>query len=117
MNNAFKRWLDDQLGGGMWYRDQKDMKSLYQIGIVFSALQIYEATKDAAFYDRALNCYNWMESHLLRSDGLYWCDYNTSGPVGHATPNHIGEAGSGELSWRQHGNGRPAREALQDNRR
>lgn len=94
VNNAFNRWLDDEFGGGMWYNDAHDAKSLYQVGIVLDAFEIWEATHDQNFYDRAKSCYDWMESHLLREDGLYWCDYNADGPIGKDRPDDIREAGS-----------------------
>lgn len=94
VNNAFNRWQDSQLGGGMWYSDARQIKSLYQVAILLSAFQIYKLTDDQSFYDRAMQCYTWMETHLLRNDSLYWCDYNSSGPVGNNRPNDIHEAGS-----------------------
>jgi len=103
VNNAYARWLDNELGGGMWYADEKHVvnydsisrrKSLYQIAIVLTSLHLYEITHEKAFLDPAMNCYDWMESHLLRPDGLYWCDYNSDGPLGASRPNDIHEAGS-----------------------
>ena len=94
VNAAFVRWLDDQLGGGLWYRDQHDMKSLYQTAIVLAALRIHELTGDNSFRERAVNCYAWMEKHLLRDDGLYGCDLESTGPKGRNRPNDIHEAGS-----------------------
>jgi hypothetical protein len=81
----------------MWYGDGdlRDRKSLYQVGILLSSLQIYEITGDRSFFDRAFSCYEWLEARLLRSDGLYWADYGTSGhPIGHDRPDDINEAGS-----------------------
>ena len=96
VTNAFNRWLDNQLGGGMWYSDAEQVKSLYQVAIVLSALKIYELTGDQTCYTNAMQCYTWMETYLLRSniDNLYWCDYNASGPVGQNRPEDIQEAGS-----------------------
>jgi len=94
VNNAFNRWLDSQFGGGLWYSDAKQIKSLYQIAIVLSSLRIYELTGDQSYYDRAMQCYTWMETYLLRSDNLYWCDYNSSGPAGKDRPNQIAETNS-----------------------
>jgi hypothetical protein len=94
VNNAFNRWLDNQLGGGLWYSDAEQVKSLYQVGIVLSAIRIYQLTGDQTFTNQAMQCYTWMESHLLRGDNLYWCDYNSSGPVGQNRPNQIAEANS-----------------------
>jgi len=94
VNNAFSRWLDNQLGGGMWYSDAKQIKSLYQAAIVLSAFRIYQSTGDQPFYDRAFQSYTWMETHLLRSDGLYWTDYDSSGPMGQDRFNQIAETNS-----------------------
>ena len=94
VNCAFNRWQDDLLGGGMWYRDAKDIKSLYQAAIVMSSLRTYELTGDQSFFDRAFSCYSWMENYLLRADGLYWVDYDSSGPIGEDRPDDIHEAGS-----------------------
>ena len=94
IDSACKRWLDDQLGGGMWYSDERKAKSLYQIGIVLAALEVYDLTKERPFLDRALACYNWMEQRLLRPDGLYWADFGATGPIGADRPDDIHEAGS-----------------------
>jgi predicted alpha-1,6-mannanase (GH76 family) len=94
VNNAFDRWLDHELGGGMWYSDAHSTKSLYQVAIVTAALDLWEVTGDQADHDRALQCYTWVEQHLLRDDGLYWCEYDRAGPVGANRPNDIHEAAS-----------------------
>lgn len=94
VNNGFNRWLTNDLGGGLWYSDARQVKSLYQTAIVLSALRIWKATRNKTFYDRAKSCYSWMESHLLRKDGLYWCDRNIDGPIGKNRPNDIRHAGS-----------------------
>ena len=94
VNAAFARWMDDQLGGGMWYRDKRDQKSLYQVAIVLAALRLHRITGDYSFHERAVKCYAWMEEHLLRDDGLYWADLEAAGPKGKNRPNDIHEAGS-----------------------
>ena len=91
---SFEHWMDDELGGGMWYSDKHESKSLYQTALVQAALRIHALTGDDWFRDRAMKCYTWMETHLLREDGLYWCDYKPDGPAGHKRPNDIHEAGS-----------------------
>jgi len=91
---SFHHWLDDQMGGGMWYSDKRDHKSLYQNALVLAALRIHELTGDEYFREQALKCYTWMEKHLLRDDGLYWCDYGAAGPSGQNRPKDIHEAGS-----------------------
>ena len=95
INKAFERWSDGELGGSMWYNNERKRKSLYQVGVVMSALRIYELTRDENFRKRAIeDCYEWMETHLLRPDGLYWADYDKDGPIGAERPNDIREGGS-----------------------
>ena len=91
---SFNQWQDDQLGGGMWYSDKRVHKSLYQTALVLAALRIHELTGDEYFREQALKCYTWMETHLLRDDALYWCDYGAAGPFGKNRPKDIHEAGS-----------------------
>jgi hypothetical protein len=91
---SFNLWLDDQLGGGMWYSDKRDRKSLYQTALVLAALKIHELTGDEYFREQVLKCYTWMETHLLRDDGLYWCDCGAAGLFGQNRPKDIHEAGS-----------------------
>jgi hypothetical protein len=94
VTNAFNRWADDALGGGLWYNDSRQLKSLYQVALALDSLEIWEATGDSAFKSRALSAYEWMEKRLLRPDGLYWCDCGAAGPVGAERPDDIHEAGS-----------------------
>jgi len=94
LDSGYKRWLSADLGGGLWYANDHRDKSLYGISIVYGSLQVFEATHDQAFYDRALACYNWMESHLLRPDNIYWCDIDANGPLGKERPADIHEGGS-----------------------
>lgn len=94
LNHVFERWLDNELGGGIWYSDRKTEKALYQVAVVLSALRVDELSGNHAFRERAMVCYTWMETHLLRQDGLYWCSYNQDGPVGAKRPGDIKEGGS-----------------------
>ncbi len=94
VNDAYNRWMDDKFGGGMWYRDERDIKSVYQAAIILDSLDIWEITHDESFYRRAMECYEWVESKLLRKDGVFFCDYNSKGPVGKSRPNDIHEASS-----------------------
>jgi predicted alpha-1,6-mannanase (GH76 family) len=94
LDNAFRRWLDGELGGGLWYNNQRQAKSLYAVAVVIAAFEAAEATGDTAMKDKALGCYQWMESNLLRPDGLYWADRGRAGPLGHDDPERIAEAGS-----------------------
>jgi predicted alpha-1,6-mannanase (GH76 family) len=94
LEHGFRRWLDDEMGGGMWYSDERKVKSLYTVAVVLAAFDLAEATGDAAVKDKALRCYEWMESHLLRPDGIYWADRDRAGPRGASEPDHIREGGS-----------------------
>jgi uncharacterized protein YyaL (SSP411 family) len=91
---AFARWEDPHRDGGLWYSDERRVKSLYQVALTETALRIHETTHEREFLNSALRSYRWMESHLLRPDGLYWVEWGTNGPVGKSHPNHITEAGS-----------------------
>ena len=94
LDNAYERWHDDTIGGGMWYRDDSDSKSLYEAGIALDWLRIWEITGEQRFYDLALESYEWLHTALGREDGLYFCETMESGPRGEFSPNDIHEAGS-----------------------
>jgi hypothetical protein len=103
LENIRARWYDDQLGGGLWYNDQRKVKSLYAVAYVYGALGVYGATGDRRYLDLALAQYDWIEQHLLRADHLYWCDFSAgppanpehpAGPVGIERPGDIRTAGS-----------------------
>jgi hypothetical protein len=103
LEQIHKRWYDDSLGGGLWYNDERKVKSLYSVAYVYGALGVYEATGDRRYLELAIAECNWIEAHLLRPDYLYWCDYSAgppanlqhpAGPVGVTRPNDIHTAGS-----------------------
>lgn len=79
-DHAYARWHDDQMGGGLWYNDQRRFKSTYETALVLAAVRIYEITKDRSYLDQALAVYDWAEAKLLRPDGLFWCEEWPSGP-------------------------------------
>lgn len=78
--NAYDRWADDRFGGGLWYDDKREVKSIYQASLILAGLRLAERTKDRTYRDRAIKLYDWVEAHLLRANGLYWCDYRATGP-------------------------------------
>jgi hypothetical protein len=103
IRNIRARWHDDALDGGLWYNEQRKVKSLYSIAFVYGCLGVYGETGEHAWLDIALEEYNWIESHLLRADGLYWCDFSAGppanpehqrGPVGTNRAGHIAAASS-----------------------
>jgi predicted alpha-1,6-mannanase (GH76 family) len=94
VDSAYNRWHDDTLGGSIWYDNSRKHKSLYQIGLVNCAMDIWRVSGDKHFHDIAMSCYDWMESHLLRPDGIYWADLGVDGPAGVERPDDIHEGGS-----------------------
>jgi hypothetical protein len=97
------RWHDDQLGGGLWYNDQRKVKSLYGVAFAYAGLALYEATGEQTCRDLAMAEYDWIEAHLKRADNLYWCEASAGsatdprrppGPVGQNRPRQIREASS-----------------------
>lgn len=94
VDNAFIRWYDDEYEGGLWYKDGKQFKSLYQCGIMTTAMNIWELTGDEAYKDKFFLIYNWVEKKLRREDGLYWINYLPNGPDGMNRPDDIREGTS-----------------------
>lgn len=85
LDHMQERWYDDALGGGIWYNDQRQVKSLYGVAYLYGALGVYEATSDKRYLDLALEEDHWIEQHLRRADNLYWCDFS-AGPPANRTP-------------------------------
>jgi len=71
MDYIWNRWHDDKLGGGCWYRDQRDHKSLWNAAVILVALRLYELTGDRTEWDRATSLYAWAEDKMLCPNGLY----------------------------------------------
>lgn len=94
LDNAYQRWYDETTGGGLWYKDEYDRKSLYEAGIALSWFNLWEITGEQRFYDLAVASYEWMQSALGREDGLYFCECNEGGPIGEANPGRITEGSS-----------------------
>lgn len=94
LDNAYARWHDDALGGGLWYRDDSEEKSLYEAGIALDWLRIWEITGEERFHTLALESYQWLQEALGREDGLYFCAINEAGPIGEFSPERIHEASS-----------------------
>ena len=86
VDKAVDRWMDNKMGGSMWYRNDKLFKSLYQIAIVLACLDIYEITGEKRYFLIAMECYYWMEMHLKWKAGIYWTDLNVSGLPGQTQP-------------------------------
>lgn len=86
IDKAADRWLDNSLGGGMWYENTRKWKSLYQIAVVMACLDIFEYTGEKRYFLLAMECYYWMETHLKWKAGIYWTDLNCSGLPGQKEP-------------------------------
>lgn len=93
LDNVNERWYDEDLNG-IYYKDNVDFMSLYEVGIAWSWLQIWEITGEQRFYDLALRSYEGMHDRLGadRGDGLYYCEANINWPRGGREEIH--EAGS-----------------------
>ena len=82
LDNAYDRWHDSELGGGLWYNDTHGSKALYETGIALTWLRLWEITGEQRFYDLALESYEWMHTALGRDDGIYYCEADQNGPKG-----------------------------------
>jgi hypothetical protein len=103
MRKIHERWHDDELGGGLWYNDERKVKSLYGAAFAYAGLALYEASGEPNYRDLAMAEYDWIETHLKRPDNLYWCESsagpprdprNPTGPMGRNRPRQIHEASS-----------------------
>ena len=101
---GFDRWGDTALGGGLWYDDSRNTKSLYQTGLVNDAYRLYQITQDPMYISYVRFAVNGINATLRRDDGLYWADYGwwpgenhttvAPHPLGVERPNDIKLAGS-----------------------
>lgn len=93
LDRVNERWYDPELNG-LLYKDGVDFMALYEVGIAWSWLQLWEITGEERFFDLALRSYEGMHDRLGadRDDGIYYCEANRSWPRGGKT--NIHEAGS-----------------------
>lgn len=94
VGNAYGRWHDAALGGGLWYSDERRNKSIYEAALALAALRLNALTRDSHFLDAAAASEAWMRTALRRPDGLYWCETTRKGPVGLERPRDIHPGGS-----------------------
>lgn len=71
MDYIWKRWHDEELGGGCWYTDKRESKSLVNVDVALEALRLYEITGERKWWDRAISLYEWSEARMRRPDNLY----------------------------------------------
>lgn len=79
---------DQVLGGGIYWKEgDKGSKNTCSNGPgVLVALQMYQATKDKAYLDTAINIFNWTNDKLQRPDHLYYDNIRTKdSSIGEAT--------------------------------
>ena len=93
LDDVNERWYDEELNG-IFYKDGVDFMSLYEVGVAWSWLQLWEITGEQRFYDLALRSYEGMHDRLGagRDDGLYYCEANAHFHIGEQDGIH--EAGS-----------------------
>jgi len=108
VRNAYTYFADGSTANGLWYDlgtdtpRNKNLKSVYQVGLILTGLQYCSIVSDPALYNDTIALYNWGEAHLRRADGFYWCDYldgpntvlgNVVGPIGQDDYDSIGIRG------------------------
>lgn len=72
---------DTATGGGLyWEEGKRNTKNTCSNGPgIILALQLYKATKQKPYLDTALLLYNWVNSHLRDSAGLYYDNISVPG--------------------------------------
>ena len=93
LDKTNERWYNEELGG-LYYRDDVDFMSLYEVGIAMAWLRLWEITGQQRFYDLALRSYEGMHDRLIRDDGIYFIEANVEAPRGYDRPGDIHMAGS-----------------------
>lgn len=76
---------DDQLGGGIYWCEQKrhSKNTCSNAPASVLAFKLYEATKDSSYFNWGLRIYNWTKINLQDStDCLYFDNKNLTGKIG-----------------------------------
>jgi hypothetical protein len=94
VRSAYERWGDGALGGGLWYSDDRAIKSLYETALALAALEIFMLTHDPRFLGYAADSERWMRERLRRDDSLYYCTATAAGPSERDRPSDIHPGGS-----------------------
>ena len=125
VRQSYEYWKDGSVDKGIWYRLAGETgdtgsphKSVYNAGLILTALEYDEATRgtplnDPKLLNDTMTLYNWNETYLRRdkektygtrvisaADHLYFCSFSEGdgdsplGPVGDVNGGGIGEAGS-----------------------
>ena len=93
---SYAYWGDGDLSHGLWYRlDDRgngqhlglNVKSLYCVGLVLSALQYCAVREDPELLAQTMALYGWAEGSMRRPyDSLYFCDFIDGAPRGLDAP-------------------------------
>ena len=78
---------DDQLGGGIYWCEQKkhSKNTCSNAPASVLAFKLFEATRDSAYFNWGIRIYNWTKANLQDStDYLYFDNKNLSGKIGRA---------------------------------
>ncbi|MCA9234076.1 MAG: hypothetical protein KDA44_01300 [Planctomycetales bacterium] len=72
---------DDYQGGGIYFREGAfgNKNTISTLQEARGAAMIYQATGEQRFLDDATRLLDWTNSHVQRSDGLYYQDYRETG--------------------------------------
>ena len=101
-NSVYKRACDDKLGGGLYWRGEKDSKnSCVNCPAAIAAAYLYEYTKDEGYLDKAKGIIDWVVSTLY-DDGFVYDAINTEGGINKwaSTYNQGTFIGACTLIWR-----------------
>ena len=93
LKSTWLRWRDRD-GVGMFYDDDRKVKSLYQAQFALDALDVYNFTHVQVFLDMEKSCYQFCWNRLRRPDGLYYCDFKDGAALGIERPDDIHAASS-----------------------
>lgn len=93
-NNTYDHYYDSELGGGLWYNNERKGKALYAATLALAGDELYRITKNETVKARYLDIYNGVENNLRRADGLYSMSITADGLEGRDNPYDISEGGS-----------------------
>ena len=84
-NTIIRSW-DDELGGGIWWKNNEKTGKNACINSPASiiASKLYQLTGDEEYLEWAVKLYEWVKEHLAPT-GLVWDNVNREGTIWHAT--------------------------------
>ena len=63
---------------GIAYNSSINSSGMYEVGLAIAAWDLFALTGETEFKDFAMRSYNWMQTSLVRNDGLYYMGFNTT---------------------------------------